>query len=77
MTMHVIPNLFTLSLTVSEISTFYIKMAKSAIISKFRTHDLEILSPNYDKAPLLSIDNIAAKFEDATPCCDRDILRTK
>ena len=46
--------------TVSEISTFYIKMAK------FQTHELEILSPNYEKASLLSIDNIAAKFEDVT-----------
>ena len=41
------------------------------------THDLEILSPNDEKAPLLSIANIAAKFEDATPCSYRDMLRTK
>ena len=42
-------------------------MAKLAFFSKFRTHDLEVLSPNYEKAPLLSKDNIAAKLEDATP----------
>ena len=43
-------------------------MAKLAIFSKFQTHDLEELSPNYEKAHLLSIDNIAAKFEEATLC---------
>ena len=48
-----------------------------AVFSKFRTHYLEVLSPNYEKALLLSIDNIAAKFEDATPCSYRDMLRTK
>ena len=34
---------------------------------------------NFEKISeiLLSIDNIAAKFEDATPCCYRDMLRTK
>ena len=36
-----------------------------------------ILSPNYEKAAPLSIDNIAAKFEDVTPCSYRDILQTK
>ena len=36
-----------------------------------------VLSPNYEKAPLLSIGYIAAEFEDATPCSYRDILRTK
>ena len=29
----------------------------------FKTHDLEVLGPNYEKAHLLRIDNIAAKFE--------------
>ena len=33
--------------------------------STFRTHELEVLSPNFEKAPL-RIDNIAGKFEDAT-----------
>ena len=66
-----------LSLTVSEISPFYIKVAELAVFSKFQTHDLEVLSPNYEKALLLSRDNIAAKFEDATPCSYRDMLRTK
>ena len=37
-------------------------------MAKFRTHDLEIMNPYYEKAPLLSIDNIDAKFEDVTPC---------
>ena len=46
-------------------------------IFKIWTHDLEVLSPNYEKVPLLSIDNIAAKFEDATHCSYRDMLRTK
>ena len=50
----------------SEISPFYIKIAKLVVFSKFWTHDLEGLSPNYEKAPLLSIDNFAAKFE---YCC--------
>ena len=63
--------------TVSEISTFHIKMPKLAISSKFRTHDLEILSPNYEKAHLLIIGNIAAKFEEATPCSYTDMLQTK
>ena len=44
MTMHVIPNLF-------RSITFYIKMSKLAFFSKFRTHHLEKLSPNYEKAP--------------------------
>ena len=55
--------------TVSEISPFYIKIANWQFFSKFRTHDLEVLSPNYEKALLLSIGNIAAKFEDATTPC--------
>ena len=38
-------------------------MEKLAVSSTFQTHDLEVLSTNYDKAPLLSIDNIAGKFE--------------
>ena len=66
-----------LSLTVSEISPFYIKITKLAVFSKFWTHDLEGLSPYYEKAPLLSIENIAAKFVDATSCCYRDMFRTK
>ena len=37
----------------------------SLVFSKFWTHDHEVLSHYYEKAPLLSIDNIAAKFEDA------------
>ena len=52
-------------------------MTKLAIFLNFWTHDLEILSPNYEKAPLLSIDNIAVKFEDATPCSYRDMIQTK
>ena len=68
---------FALSLTVSEISPFYIKIGILAVFSKFWTHDLEVLSPHYEKAPLFSIDNIAAKFEDCTPCSYRDMLRTK
>ena len=43
-------------------------MAKLAFFSKFITLDLEVLKPHYEKAPLLSIGNIAAKFEEATPC---------
>ena len=62
---------FALSLTISKISPFNIKIAELAVFSKFRTDDLEVLSPNYGKAPLLSIDNITAKFEDATPCTQR------
>ena len=67
---------FTLSLTVSEISPFNIKIAKLAFFSKFRTHDLEVLSPDYEKA-LLHIRNIAVKFENAKPWSYRDMLRTK
>ena len=52
-------------------------MEKLAVFSTFRTHDLEVLSPNYENALLLSIDNIASKFEDATPCSYRDMPRTK
>ena len=68
--------LYALSLMVSEIIIFYIKMVKLDDFSKFRTHDLEVLSPYYEKTSLLSIDNITAKFEDATSCSYRDKLRT-
>ena len=40
-------------------------------------HDLGILSLNYEKAHLICIGNIAAKFEEATPCSYRDMLQTK
>ena len=36
-----------------------------------------VLSANYEKAHLLSIDNIAAKFEDATPCSKRYALNKR
>ena len=62
---------------VTQICSGQNQIAKLAVFSKFRTHDLEVLSPNYEKALLLSIGNIAAKFEDATPCSYRDMLRTK
>ena len=39
--------------------------------SKFLTHDLEVLSPNYEKAHLLSVGKIAGKFEEAPPCSYR------
>ena len=35
--------------------------------SRLQTHDLEVLSPNYDVAQLLCIGNIDAKFEEPTP----------
>ena len=62
---------------VTERSSGQKQIAKLAVFSKFQTHDLEVLSPNYEKALLHSIGNIAAKFEDATPCSYRDIFRTK
>ena len=31
-------------------AAFYIKIAKLAVLSKFLTHDLEVLSPYYEKA---------------------------
>ena len=69
---------FALSPIVSEIIPFYITIAQLAVfLKKILTHYLEVLSPYYENAPLLSIDNIAAKFEDATPCSYRDMLRTK
>ena len=43
---------------------------------KFRTHYFEVLH-NYEKTHLVSIGNIAAKFEESTPCSYRDMLRTK
>ena len=67
---------FALSFTVSEISTFYIKMAKLAFFSKFRTHDLKVLSPNYEKAHQLNIGKIAAKFENKLHPIATDMLRT-
>ena len=51
-----------------------LKMVKLAFFSKFRTHDLEVLSPNYEKAHLLIIGNIAAKFEEATSCSYSNML---
>ena len=68
MTMHVIPNLF-------RSITFYIKMSKLANFSKFRTHDLEKLSPKYEKAPFTQHRQYCCK--DATPCSYRDMLQTK
>ena len=52
-------------------------MEKLAVFSTFRTHGLDVLSPNFDKAPLIRIDNIAGKFEDATACSYKDLLWTK
>ena len=52
---------------VTEICSRQKKIAKLAVFSKFRTHDLKVLSPNYEKTLLLSIGNIAAKFEDVHP----------
>ena len=46
------------------------------MFAKFQTHNLEVLSPNYEKAHLLSIGYITAKFEEATPCSYRDMLPT-
>ena len=39
--------------------------------------DLEVLSPYYEKGHLLSKGNIAAKFQEATPCSYIDILWKK
>ena len=39
--------------------------------------NFEPMTPNYEKAFLLSIGNIAAKFEEATPCSYRDVPTTK
>ena len=39
-------------------------------MTKFWTHDLEVLSLNYE-TNLLSIGNIAEKFEEATPCSNK------
>ena len=49
-------------------------MAKLAIFLKFRSNDLQVLSPYYEKLHLLmiSIGNIATKFEEATSCSYRD-----
>ena len=38
-----------------------------ATFPKFCTNDREVLSPNFKKAHLLSIRNIAPKFEETTP----------
>ena len=35
------------------------------------------IGPYYEMASFLSIDNIAAKIEDATPCSPREFLQTK
>ena len=52
------------------------KNGKISIFFKFRTHALEVLTNN-EKTHLLGIGNIAAKFEEATPCSHRDMLWTK
>ena len=52
-------------------------MEKLAVFSTFRTHDLEVVCPSYEEAPLLSIENFAGKFKDATPYSHTDMLRTK
>ena len=47
-------------------------MEKLAMFSKnFEPMTLKYWTPNYEKAHLLSIGNIAAKLEDATPCIHR------
>ena len=45
------------------------------MFSKFKSHDLEVSSPNYEKAHILSMGNIAAKFKEATPWSYRDMPR--
>ena len=58
---------------------FLHKNGKIAIFTKFRTHDLKVFSPNYEKSHMLTELSIGkiAKFEDASPCSNRDMFWTK